>query len=118
MFRTLGKAAATELEGVELATPDVVYDQQHTLDLGNRKVELRATGQAHTKCDQVVKLPNEDILFTGDLVEANQFAIFPWFPPHDTDVSGTRWLMLSKHPDWTGQDWIEKGANCLYTEHP
>jgi hypothetical protein len=26
----------------------------------------------------------------GDLVETGQFAIFPWFPPNDVDVSGTR----------------------------
>jgi glyoxylase-like metal-dependent hydrolase (beta-lactamase superfamily II) len=31
-------------------------------------------------------------MFTGDLVETGQFAIFPWFPPHDTDVSGIRWI--------------------------
>ncbi len=33
-------------------------------------------------------------MFTGDLVETGQFAIFPWFPPHDTDVSGTRWIAV------------------------
>jgi len=27
-------------------------------------------------------------------VEAGQFAIFPWFPPHDTDVSGVRWIKV------------------------
>jgi glyoxylase-like metal-dependent hydrolase (beta-lactamase superfamily II) len=92
MFAGLGAAVAHELRGVELAKPDVVYEQRFDLDLGGRVVELRATGRAHSKGDQVVRVPDEDVLFTGDLVEAGQFAIFPWFPPHDRDVSGVRWI--------------------------
>jgi glyoxylase-like metal-dependent hydrolase (beta-lactamase superfamily II) len=92
MFAGLGEAIAHELRGVELVKPDVVYEQSFDLDLGGRVVELRATGRAHSKGDQVVRVPDEDVLFTGDLVEAGQFAIFPWFPPHDLDVSGIRWI--------------------------
>jgi len=92
MFAGLGEAIARELRGVELVKPDVVYEQSFDLDLGGRVVELRATGRAHSKGDQVVRVPDEDVLFTGDLVEAGQFAIFPWFPPHDLDVSGVRWI--------------------------
>ncbi|WP_199440936.1 MBL fold metallo-hydrolase [Umezawaea beigongshangensis] len=94
MFRGLGETVARRLEGVELATPDVVYEREHELDLGGRVVRLRATGRAHSRGDQVVEVPDAGVLFTGDLVEAGQFAIFPWFPPHDTDVSGTRWLAV------------------------
>jgi glyoxylase-like metal-dependent hydrolase (beta-lactamase superfamily II) len=90
MFRGLGAPVARELEGVELVTPDVIYDNSHTLDLGDRVAHLRATGRAHSRGDQVVVV--DDVMFTGDLVETGQFAIFPWFPPHDTDVSGTRWI--------------------------
>jgi glyoxylase-like metal-dependent hydrolase (beta-lactamase superfamily II) len=176
MFRGLGEAVARELEGVELVAPDVVYDQAYDLDLGGRVVQLRATGRAHSRGDQVVRV--EDVLFTGDLVESGQFAIFPWFPPHDVGVSGTRWLavmrrlaeqdartvvpghgeiggaqlladvrdylellrdetwirrdsampvatiaeeisalMIARHPDWVGREWIENGVGCLCTEH-
>jgi glyoxylase-like metal-dependent hydrolase (beta-lactamase superfamily II) len=178
MFKGLGKTVARRLQGVELARPDVVYDQAYDLDLGGRVVQLRATGRAHSRGDQVVRVPDADVLFTGDLVEAGQFAIFPWFPPHDTDVSGTRWiavmeklvaespgivvpghgeiggarlladvrdylrllrdetwarrdsaldertiveeisaLMTERHPEWVGQEWIEKGVGCLCSEH-
>jgi glyoxylase-like metal-dependent hydrolase (beta-lactamase superfamily II) len=177
MFKGLGDHVARELEGVELVEPDVVYDKEYDLDLGGRVVHLRATGRAHSKGDQVVKVPDADVLFTGDLVESGQFAIFPWFPPHDTDVSGTRWikvmqrlaaetprvvvpghgdvgdagllddvhgylrllrdetwrrrdsamseetiveeisaLMIERHPEWEGRDWIEKGVRCLCSE--
>ncbi|MGW1753099.1 hypothetical protein [Streptomyces mirabilis] len=37
-------------------------------------------------------MPDADVLFTGDLAETGQFAIFPWFPPHDTVVSGLGWI--------------------------
>ncbi len=94
MFRGLGEPVARQLEGVQLATPDVVYDNSYELDLGGRVVQLKATGRAHSKGDQVVTIPDAGVLFAGDLAEAGQFAIFPWFPPHDTDVSGIRWIAV------------------------
>ena len=179
MFRGLGAPIARQLDGVELVTPDSVYDDAYDLDLGGRVVRLRATGRAHSKGDQVVSVPDAGVLFTGDLVEAGQFAIFPWFPPYDTDVSGLRWievmgrlaalapevvvpghgdisgprlladvrdylellrdetwvrrasavgeetivaeiraLMIERHPEWAGRDWIDKGVGCFCAEHP
>lgn len=94
MFRGLGEPVARQLDGVVLPEPDLVYDDAYDLELGGRVVELRATGRAHTKGDQVVRVPDAGVLFTGDLVETGQFAIFPWFPPYDTDVSGTRWIAV------------------------
>ncbi|MFF4401029.1 MBL fold metallo-hydrolase [Streptomyces sp. NPDC001480] len=179
MFRGLGEVVADRLRGVELVEPDVVHDGTYELDLGGRVVRLEATGRAHSRGDQVVRVPDADVLFTGDLVEAGQFAIFPWFPPHDTDVSGLRWLtvlerlaarpprvvvpghgaiggprlladvrdylrllrdetwarrdtavsrsaiveevsalMIERHPEWAGREWIEKSVGCLCAEHP
>lgn len=175
MFRGLGEPVARQLDGVELTTPDVVYDGEYDLDLGGRVVRLRPTGRAHSNGDQVITV--DDVLFTGDLVEAGQFAIFPWFPPYDTDVSGIRWidvmdrlaaesprvvvpghgdidgprllsdvrdyltllrdetwrrrdsampeatiadeitgLMIERHPDWAGREWIGPAVSCLCAE--
>ncbi|MGR3867791.1 MBL fold metallo-hydrolase [Streptomyces graminifolii] len=94
MFRGLGAPVARQLEGVVLPEPDLIYDDAYDLELGGRVVQLRATGRAHSKGDQVVRVPDAGVLFTGDLVEAGQFAIFPWFPPYDADVSGTRWIAV------------------------
>jgi len=80
MFRGLGEWVARQLEGVELASPDLLYDGLYDLDLGGRMVQLRPTGRAHTKGDQVVTVPDAGVIFTGDLVETGQFSIFPWFP--------------------------------------
>jgi glyoxylase-like metal-dependent hydrolase (beta-lactamase superfamily II) len=92
MFRTFGPSVAAELEDVRFVEPDVVYDGEADLDLGGRTVQLRTWGLAHTRSDQVIFLPVERILFTGDLVESRCFAIFPYFPPDDADVDGDRWI--------------------------
>jgi glyoxylase-like metal-dependent hydrolase (beta-lactamase superfamily II) len=92
MFRTFGDAVAEQLEGVELIEPDEIYEDRTSLDLGGIEVELHHFGLAHTRGDQVVFLPGPRILFTGDLVETHFFPIFPWFPPDDADVNGSRWI--------------------------
>ena len=92
LFRTFGPAVAAALEGVELVDPHDVYDGETELALGGRTVQLRTWGVAHTRSDQVAFLPEERILFTGDLVEERIFPIYPYFPPDDADVDGSRWI--------------------------
>lgn len=98
MFRTFGPAIAAALDGVELVDPDETYDgAAHELDLGGRTVRLLTWGRAHTRSDQVVFVPDERVLFAGDLVEERIFAIYPYFPPDDADVDGDLWIdVLSK----------------------
>ena len=63
-----------------------------TVDLGGRTVELHALGMAHTAGDQIVFLPQERVLFSGDLAENGIFPIFPWFPPDDVNIDGPGWI--------------------------
>jgi len=178
-FRTFGDSVSSELENVAFAEPDIVYPKEYVLDLGGRKVSMHATGQAHTLGDQVIRVPDVGAVFCGDLIEESQFSIFPWFPPEDMDVSGTKWIsvvesllkagdnlvipghgrvsnknlllqvheyllflqaevwsrlksglseeqitaevtILAKkmHPDWVGEEWIEKGIQCFCHDFP
>jgi glyoxylase-like metal-dependent hydrolase (beta-lactamase superfamily II) len=95
MFKTFGPGVAAALEGTKLVEPDDVYEGASTaIDLGGRTVELHTWGLAHTAGDQVVWLPQERILFTGDLAEERIFPIFPWFPPNDADIDGARWAQV------------------------
>ncbi|MCU1470886.1 MAG: ccrA [Glaciihabitans sp.] len=48
--------------------PTVTYRGEMTLHLGARRVELRHVGPAHTTGDTVVWLPDDGVLFTGDVV--------------------------------------------------
>ncbi|OLZ74742.1 MBL fold metallo-hydrolase [Streptomyces sp. IMTB 2501] len=178
MFNSLGTTVATRLQGAQVPMPDFVYEDSYDLDLGGRMVRLQAVGRAHTKGDQVITVPDADVLFTGDLAETGQFAIFPWFPPHDTDVTGLGWieamarlaaaeprtvvpghgaiggtqvlddvlgylrelrdetwrrrdsamnqetiveevraLLIERHPEWEGREWIDPAVACLCGEH-
>lgn len=93
MFRGMSADVAAALQGTELVTADRLYDgADHQIDLGGRTVQLRTWGKAHTLADQIVWLPEERILFTGDLAEERIFPIFPWFPPDDADIDAAGWL--------------------------
>ncbi|MEN3266578.1 MBL fold metallo-hydrolase [Pseudonocardia sp.] len=70
-----GLVAAQMLTGpdygqIELRPPDVTFTGSMTLHLGNRLVELHHVGPAHTRSDVVVWLPEERVLFSGDIVFA------------------------------------------------
>ena len=52
-----------------LTWPTIVFEKRMTLWLGKLQVELMQLGRGHTKGDTVVWLPQERILFSGDLVE-------------------------------------------------
>jgi glyoxylase-like metal-dependent hydrolase (beta-lactamase superfamily II) len=90
MFSGFGPALAELLDGVELVAPEVVYGGERArLELGGTAVELLYYGSAHTRGDQLVLLPEQGILFPGDLVENRFLPIFP-----DPDAEGGRWLGL------------------------
>jgi glyoxylase-like metal-dependent hydrolase (beta-lactamase superfamily II) len=90
MFSGFGPALAELLDGVELVAPDVTYSgEEARIDLGGMVVQLLYYGPAHTRGDQLVFLPQERILFPGDLVENRFLPIFP-----DEDAVGSRWLAL------------------------
>jgi len=52
-----------------LTWPTLVFERRLTLWLGKLQIELLQLGRGHTKGDTVVWLPQEKILFSGDLVE-------------------------------------------------
>jgi glyoxylase-like metal-dependent hydrolase (beta-lactamase superfamily II) len=90
LFSGFGREIAELLADVKLVRPDVVYGSDDAeLDLGGVTVQLRYRGAAHTRGDQLVLLPNERVLFTGDLVENRFFPILP-----DEDAHGSDWITL------------------------
>lgn len=90
LFRTFGPGVAKALEGTEIVRPDDTYEGERVLDLGGRKATLIEM-PAHTRGDQIVHLPEEGIVFAGDLVENRFFPIFP-----DADAKGAAWIAVLK----------------------
>jgi glyoxylase-like metal-dependent hydrolase (beta-lactamase superfamily II) len=91
LFRDMGPEVRELLEGVELVMPDETYQGERTIDLGGKLVVLRELS-GHTRGDQIVFLPHEQVLFTGDLVENSLFPIFP-----DQDAHGKQWIESLAH---------------------
>jgi len=91
LFRDLGPDAREALEGTEVVMPDETYEGERTIDLGGKQVILRELA-GHTRGDQIVFLPREQVLFTGDLVENRLFPIFP-----DQDAHGKQWIEALAH---------------------
>jgi glyoxylase-like metal-dependent hydrolase (beta-lactamase superfamily II) len=54
-----------------LTWPTLTFKSEMTLWLGKLEVKILQLGRGHTKGDTVVWLPQEKILFSGDLVEYN-----------------------------------------------
>jgi glyoxylase-like metal-dependent hydrolase (beta-lactamase superfamily II) len=90
LFSSFGPEIAELLEDVRLVRPHIVYDGDAAeLDLGGVTAQLSYHGPAHTRGDQLVLLPGERVLFTGDLVENRFFPILP-----DEDAHGSEWIAL------------------------
>lgn len=52
-----------------LTWPTTTFSDRMTVYLGRRRVDLMFLGRAHTAGDIVVHVPDENVMFTGDIVE-------------------------------------------------
>ena len=52
-----------------LTWPTTTFSHGMTVYLGNRRVDLRHVGRAHTAGDIVIHVPDQNVMFTGDIVE-------------------------------------------------
>ena len=59
-------------EGIPgLTWPTTTFNGKMTVWLGRRRVDIRQLGRAHTAGDAVVHVPDQNVMFTGDIVEAH-----------------------------------------------
>ena len=52
-----------------LTWPNLVFDRALTLWMGKTEVQIKHIGKGHTRGDTIAWLPQEKVLFSGDLVE-------------------------------------------------
>lgn len=52
-----------------LTWPTTTFNDRMSVYLGNRRVDIMQVGRAHTAGDSVIYLPDENVMFTGDIVE-------------------------------------------------
>jgi glyoxylase-like metal-dependent hydrolase (beta-lactamase superfamily II) len=108
LFRSLGPEVEEALQGVEFVEPDVVYRGVAELDLGGRIVRLEEFGPAHTRGDQLVYLPHERIVFSGDLVEERFFSIMD-----DGDANGSAWIAALERMEQLEADMVVPGHGAI-----
>ena len=69
-----------DLEDIELVLPTEVFEDKLTLEIGRKRVELHNVGPAHTGGDTLVYLPEEKVVYTGDIIFADAHPII-WEGP-------------------------------------
>ena len=52
-----------------LTWPTTTFNGGMTVYLGNRRVNIRQVGRAHTAGDAVIHVPDQNVMFSGDIVE-------------------------------------------------
>ena len=57
-----------EFDGITLTPPTETFDGELALTVGGRTVQLYELGPAHTRGDVIAYLPDERVVFTGDLL--------------------------------------------------
>jgi len=58
-----------DIAAARVVVPDQTFCSARGIDLGDRFVELVHPGRGHTDGDIVVRVPDADVMFAGDLVE-------------------------------------------------
>ncbi len=76
----------------ESVLPDQTFEGRLTLEVGDRRVELWEVGPAHTLGDTVVHVPDERVLFTGDILFKDAHPVI-WQGPVSNWIRACRELL-------------------------
>lgn len=64
-----GAPWSEEAGGVRIVPPTLTFDSSMQLSFGDRAIDLRYLGRAHTSGDLFVHLPDDGLVFTGDVAQ-------------------------------------------------
>jgi glyoxylase-like metal-dependent hydrolase (beta-lactamase superfamily II) len=71
-FAQRSPLTAELLRGMTYRKADISFEREHTLDLGGVTVRIMAMGRNHTLGDTAVWVPQDQVLFSGDVAMAIQ----------------------------------------------
>ena len=69
-----------EFKDAKQLPPNVSYDHEMTVDLGDREIQIKFLGRANTAGDSVVYLPKEKVVMAGDILDHPVPYMFGGFP--------------------------------------
>lgn len=67
--KQMAPGQASALDEVLIVPPAFTVSDSATVTFGNRTIELQYLGRGHTDNDLVVRVPDADVVFAGDLIE-------------------------------------------------
>jgi glyoxylase-like metal-dependent hydrolase (beta-lactamase superfamily II) len=68
-WRPLDPELAESIAAVDVLAPNRTIQNESTMDIGGRVLELRHLGRGHTEGDLVVAVPDAGVVLAGDLIE-------------------------------------------------
>lgn len=110
----LRQLAAYDFEGVVLTPPTDTFTGFMELEVGGRRVELIEVGPAHSPGDLIVHVPDERVVFAGDLVFVGTIPIMwvgpveNWIAGLDRIISLQPRLVVPGHGPTTGLDGVRE----------
>ena len=60
--------APFDFSGIELTPPTTTFDDELTVQCGDKTVNLYNVGPAHTRGDVLAHVPGDKVIFTGDII--------------------------------------------------
>ncbi|NNL02667.1 MAG: MBL fold metallo-hydrolase [Eudoraea sp.] len=104
---------------VKTRLPDIFVDSVQNFEGPNRRIQLLSKGQGHTESDLILYLPDDEILFTGDLI----FNECHPYVPHGSISKWKDWLdfmnsldiqtIMPGHGDIGTKDLVDHMKNYL-----
>jgi cyclase len=79
-------AVVAEFKNVKVTAPNVAFDHEMSVDLGNRVARIMFLGRGNTAGDTVVFLPKERLVVAGDLLDHPVPYFFGGFPAELPDT--------------------------------
>jgi glyoxylase-like metal-dependent hydrolase (beta-lactamase superfamily II) len=72
--------APFDFNGIDVAMPTLTFERELTRQVGNKTVRLLEVGPAHTRGDVLAYVPEDRVIFTGDMLFINGHPII-WAGP-------------------------------------
>lgn len=90
LYETMGRKF--DFSGVdELTLPNRTFDDRLSLQVGDKRIDLIDLGPAHTDSDTIAWLPDERVVFTGDLL-FNEGHPIMWAGPVENWIAACRFI--------------------------
>ncbi|MBV2090381.1 MAG: MBL fold metallo-hydrolase [Candidatus Thiodiazotropha sp. (ex Ctena orbiculata)] len=86
------------LEGTDYIYADEMFSQQKILKIGNTRIEIHHAGHAHTPGDSYIWLPQQKIIFSGDIVYTDRMLGVGSMSAHKSWIAAFE-AMAAKQPE-------------------